>query len=420
MTEEDWSVNEIVLGRLNDRRGPSQKCQEPVQTYKSVTDIPHAYGGNGCWPRFTVMRSLIFSLLVAWATLQGALALWGFSQDAARRDFGHFVSSAQSWRDRGVLYEDLPRVNLNPPHASIVLFVPLTWMPFKAAVGVWIMVQVATLMVGIFLIARELTLTARLEWIVPLIVASAMTTHNWIEGQVGGLIFVASIAAWLKMRRNDSLSASIAFASLINLKPQLALLLMASSRSIRVRAIAAGAGIAIGGVVMAGPTLWTSWLTVTRARGLQLPPWNVAFAPIIHRSGIAVPVLATYVALALIMCAGTWWATRHDRDIDRLWLLWGLTTLLIAPVAWVYYAAALVAPLISWGERFRWPFLARAGILLWLVPLQAVSWVTAAEPSLQLAVIGSPYTWGALLLWMSVAARRTHSDGLPVKPSAAA
>jgi hypothetical protein len=111
----------------------------------------------------------------------------------------------------------------------------------------------------------------------------------------------------------------------------------------------------------------------------------------------------------------TWWATRRDRDVDRLWLLWGLTTLLIAPVAWVYYAAALVAPLISWGERVRWPILARAGILLWLVPLQAVSWVTAAPPSWQLAIVGSPYTWGVMLLWISVAADRTHSHQLAAK-----
>jgi hypothetical protein len=355
------------------------------------------------------MRSLLFSTLVACAALQGSLALWGFSHDAARRDFGHFLSSAQSWRDSGVLYEDLPRVNLNPPHASIVLFVPFTYLHFDVAVGLWILLQVATLSAGLFLIARELTLTAaRLEWIVPMIAASVMTVHNWVEGQVGGLIFLTSVVAWRETRRDHSLAASTAFAGLINLKPQLALLLLAPSWPVRLRTIVAGAIMAISGVVLLGPELWRSWVTMTRIRGLQLSPWNVSIAPILHRSGIAVPILPTYGALVLLICVVTWWATRGDRDVDRLWLLWGLTMLLIAPVAWVYYAAALVAPLVSWGERVRWPALARAGILLWLVPLQAVSWFAAAPPSWQLAVVGSPYTWGAMLLWISVAAHRTH------------
>jgi hypothetical protein len=362
------------------------------------------------------MRSLLFSAFLAWATLQGSLALWGFSQDAVRRDFGHFISSAQSWRDRGVLYEDLPRVNLNPPHATILLFVPITYLPFDAAVALWVALQVATLSAGVFLVARELTLTAaRLEWIVPVIVASVMTVHNWIEGQVGGLIFLASVVAWRELRHNHEGAASTALAALINLKPQLAPLILATSWPIRFRAIVAGAVMAVAGVVVIGPSLWASWAMMTRVRGLQLSPWNVSLAPILHRSGIAVPILIPYVALALLLCSVTWWTTRRDRDVDRLWLLWGLTTLLIAPVAWVYYAAALVAPLISWGERARWPILARAGILMWLVPLQAVSWVTAAPPSWQLAIVGSPYTWGAMLLWISVAADRTHSHQLAAK-----
>jgi hypothetical protein len=339
------------------------------------------------------------------------LALWGFSHDAARRDFGHFVSSAESWRDNGVLYEDLPRVNLNPPHASILLFVPLTFVRFDAAVGLWIVLQVATLSLGIFLMARELTLpAARLEWIVPVMVASAMTIHNWIEGQVGGLIFLASVVAWRALRHNHSAAASTALAGLINLKPQLGLLLMAFSWPIRLRAIAAGAVMAVAGVVLVGPGLWVSWATMTRVRGLQLSPWNVSLAPILHRSGTALPILITYVVIALLVCVVAWWATQRDRDVDRLWLLWGLTTLLIAPVAWVYYAAALVPSLVSWGERARWPLLARAAILLWLVPLQATSWVATAPPSWRLAIVGSPYTWGVILLWISVAARRTYSS----------
>jgi len=176
------------------------------------------------------LRTVLFVALVALATLQGTLSLWAFSHDAARRDFGHLVESARSWRDTGVLYKDEPRANLNPPHASVVLLTPLTWISFDAAVRLWVAAQVMTLFAAIVLIARELRLApARLEWIVPAIVASAMTIHSWTEGQLGGVLLVAGAVAWKAARENRERRASFALAGLLSLKPQLALLVLAAN-----------------------------------------------------------------------------------------------------------------------------------------------------------------------------------------------
>src|SRR5690349_13378563 len=115
-----------------------------------------------------MIRTLAFVALVTCATVQGSLALWGFRHDAARRDFGHLVASAKSWHEEGVLYDDPLRTNLNPPHASVVLFTPLTWVSFDTAVKCWVVVQLVTLLITIVVIARELRLPpASLEWIVP-------------------------------------------------------------------------------------------------------------------------------------------------------------------------------------------------------------------------------------------------------------
>jgi hypothetical protein len=343
--------------------------------------------------------------------VQAALALWGFGHDAARRDFGHFVSSASTWRATGSLYENVARVNLNPPHASVLLFTPLTWIPFDAAVALWVALQIATLAWTVALIARELNLPPqRLEWVVPATVGSTMTIHNWIEGQVGGVLLIGGAVAWRAARQNKKTAASIILGSLVNLKPQLGLILLAFDRALERRVIVISAVMVTASVVLTGPALWLSWIAATRAQGLQLLPWNVSIAPLLYRSGATASMPYLYAALAAVIVGVTWRATRGDMDGDRRWLLWGIAMLLVAPVSWVYYAASFLGPLISWGERHRWPLPARLGVFLWLVPLQMLSWVGSSQPSWRLGIVGSVYTWGATLVWLSALSSRVDHE----------
>ena len=342
-------------------------------------------------------------MFVTWAALQAALSLWGFRHDAGRRDFGAFLHSALLWRDTGVLYDEIPRINLNPPHASVLLFTPLTWIPFDAAVILWIFVQVSTLCAGIALIARELHIRRRqLESIVPTVVASAMTTHNWIEGQLGGLLLLAGVIAWRTSRRKRPTPALLTLTAMISLKPQLGVLLLAVDWRMKLRAIILG-GAALGaGVLLLGTDVWMSWLSATQRRGLQLVPWNVSIAPVFYRFGLGDDVFYLYLAVAGALGGVTWWAVRNDDDADRRWLLWGIVVLLIGPVSWVYYAAVILGPLISWGERYGWPVQAKIAVILWLVPLQLASWAGSTQQGWTRSALGSPYTWGAVLMWCSV------------------
>ena len=350
----------------------------------------------------------MFIVFVAWAALQGSLSLWGFRHDAARRDFGAFLHSAQLWRQTGELYDELPRVNLNPPHVSVLLFTPLSFVPFDAAVLFWVVFQISALFAGCALIARELHLgSRRLQWILPAVVASAMTTHNWIEGQVGGLVLLAGAFAWRESRRAHRGRASIALASLISIKPQLGLMAFATSPRITLRVIVVGGAALAAGVLLLGDGVWWTWMSMTQRRGLQLSPWNVSIAAVLHRLDFS--SFPLYLALAAFITGTTLWIARKDLDADRKWLLWGLTVLLVGPVSWVYYAAAFLGPLISWGERYRWPFGARIAIVLWLVPLQTAAWIASGAQGWAHTIAGSPYTWGAALMWYSAVASTNHS-----------
>ena len=354
-------------------------------------------------------RTLAFATFAAYAAIQGALSLWGFWHDAARRDFGQFVSSAASWQARGVLYEQVPRVNLNPPHASILLFSPLTWMPFDAAVTLWLILQLFSVFIAIALIQRELKLPAqRLEWIVAATVASAMTVHNWIEGQVGWILLAGGAAAWRAARQPRRNRASLLAAALVNVKPQLVVMMFGFERRLLLRCAAWAVAIAAAGFAATGLAPWFSWIDMTRAQGLQLRPWNVSIAPVLYRFGLAMPVLYLHVALAALLAGITLWSTRTDPDVDRRWVLWGTAMLLVSPVSWVYYAGAFLGPLIAWGEQHRWPLLACAGIALWLVPLQLVASAGSLPPSWRTGILSSVYTWGALMVWASALSGNRH------------
>jgi len=344
-----------------------------------------------------VISTVVFVACVTWAALQGSLSLWAFSHDAARRDFGHLVESARSWRDTGALYQDEPRANLNPPHASVLLLTPLTLISFDAAVKLWVIVQIVTLFATIAVIARELHLTpARLEWIVPVVVASAMTIHNWTEGQLGGLLLVGGVLAWRAARGNRERSACAALAGLLSLKPQLGLVLLAINVRTALRVCLVGMAGVIAGVTLLGPSVWMSWLGIVQGKGLQLAPWNVSIPSMLYRSGVR-SIWPVFIPVALAIFTLTWRATWKDTSPDRSWLMWGTASMLLVPIAWVYYAGAFLGPLIAWGERYRWPPAAKAAVLLWLIPLQALSWGLSAPSGWQLGIIGSPYTWGVLL-----------------------
>jgi hypothetical protein len=265
------------------------------------------------------------------------------------------------------------------------------------------MFQVIALIVTIVLIARELRLPPRrLEWIVPAIVGSVMTTHNWIEGQVGGVLLLLGAMTWLALRRNGENLSAMGIAALINLKPQFALLLLAVRARIRFRAIAIGSVFLIGGVVALGWSAWLSWIAIAKSDGLQLAPWNVSLLAMLARGGAGPIALYAFVPAAMIVFSIAWVSAARDPDLDRVWLTWGIVMLLLSPVGWVYYAATLLGPLIAWGERFDWPITARIGIACWLIPLHTISAAASMPVSWERAIVASPYLWGTLLVWWSV------------------
>jgi hypothetical protein len=358
------------------------------------------------------LRSTVQIALTIWAAIVGSVSIWSFRHDAARRDFGHFLQSAQLWRDTGVLYESVARVNLNPPHVSVLLFAPLTYLPFDAAVWLWLVLQIVSLAATILIIARELNLkTERLEWIVPAIVASAMTSHNWIEGQVGGIILLVGAVAWRAARHNRETTTACALSSLISLKPQFGLMLLATRWRTGLLAALIGLGAATAAVALLGWSTWHMWLVTMRENGLQLVSWNAAFAPVLYRAGITGnPSLAILLVVCLGLICATWMATRRSTDVDRIWLLWGLTTLLVSPVGWVYYAGIFLGPLIAWGERSGWPWPAQLSLGLWMIPLTAMAWTTSSPSSLKCAILGSPYCWATVILWCAVmSTRQAHN-----------
>ena len=125
------------------------------------------------------------------------------------RDFGAFYESALSWRDTGLLYTGArSNPNLNPPHVSVLLFVPLLLWNSREGAQIWSAVQIAGFAAGLLLICREVRLSARrAAWVVAVFLGSAPVHHQFREGQVGGMLFLFATIAWWRARQGRPFAA---------------------------------------------------------------------------------------------------------------------------------------------------------------------------------------------------------------------
>lgn len=119
---------------------------------------------------------------------------------------------------------------LNPPHFAL-LFAPLSALPYRAAAGVWLGINVALFAASLVLLVRLLPIEARRDWrtwgLVPLLTAVSMPFLQAAGHQqntfLSLLILVTTVTLW---RSGRGLAAG-AVAGLLFYKPQLALVVAA-------------------------------------------------------------------------------------------------------------------------------------------------------------------------------------------------
>jgi hypothetical protein len=315
-------------------------------------------------------------------------------------DFHVFYESALAWRSGADLYPTIPDAlpNLNPPQ-FIVAFTPLTWVDEQTAIGLWLALNLASLLVAARLIWRELGLQWSFTTLMVAIAASGLNiglVFGVEEGHPVGLFTLCLTAAWAAERRGQWKRAAVLLGLLASVKPFFGCILLIALCRGRWRSMIWSAGTAAAallvGVGLAGAASFDRWIETGRHVSWFHHPLNASIAGLTARAGWDWQVWALLTIVLLIVTAIV---IRRSNDLDAEWLACGLLSLLASPLGWAYYLPLLAGPLAA--AAIRRPIMLVAGVgFLWPVPFAMALVPTTSWANV---TIVSMTSWSLIALW---------------------
>lgn len=264
-------------------------------------------------------------------------------------DFGIFHADARRWLQDGTVYGAVTGAptNLNLPHVAI-LFVPLGLLPLLVA---WVLWQCMQLALAADLIRRVLPFAAgRQAPIIGVILAISPATLSQIAmGQLGWVIAWLVTVAWLRHERSP-LRSALWLGIAVAVKPFL--LVVPGWWILRFRfkeaalALTVALSVTALGAMLLGVEAYQEWVLRVGSVRWQTLPLNWSIVGVLSRWGIgAGPISVIWVGVAL--AAGIVLFKTSTLD-SRGWVVALSTSLLLAPLAWAYYAWILVGPTLAW------------------------------------------------------------------------
>lgn len=356
-------------------------------------------------------------------------------------DFQVFYDAARAARERAPLY-DLDGIRQDagtvavyrhaPVGASILT--PLTWLPFRAALHGWRLLNVAIYVATLGALLRYCRLDPRRSPALGLIVlwfVSAPSRESLAGGQWDALFLAASVLALIALDRRRDTWAGAALALPIALKFYPALLLLMPAAQRRYRALAgcaiAGAALTLLGLLVAGPANSRAFFlaVLPAVGGGTLYAENQTLYALIGRLlaadlagnglGASYPVGPTTLlsrALGFLLIAITALVVRRRTDDDFIQALRFVlpipVTLLAVPTAWVHYEMwalfplAVVATVLTRGTHPR-PVVACFIVAALAIPFGTErDVVQAGAYTLFGRLLLSYKVYGLLALWLAV------------------
>jgi alpha-1,2-mannosyltransferase len=288
-----------------------------------------------------------------------------------------------------------------PPLISL-LTVPLSKLPFTAAIIIWNLIGVTGLLASLRLLGVR-------DWRVYLLsLCSFPFVSSLVLGQPDGVFALLAALAW-RYRRSwvAGLAVGVLVAAKVLMWPLVLWLVGRRRISGALAAVISGAVITIGTWAIIGFDGFTSYpaLLSADARGFETDSHSIVALAI--RTGVSRPIalgvaiLCAALAVAVLLRFGT------DRDLSSF-LAAIVAGLLVSPLMWSHYLVLLLVPLAIAQRR---------GSLTWL--LVAAFWISPSEPP------ASPWQVAAVLvifaglaLFVALHGRTVRQPGpLPARPS---
>lgn len=326
------------------------------------------------------------------------------------------------------------------PPVSLLVMAPFAWLPAGLAGLLWDVVGLGMLALALALIARELRLTLRPEYLallLGLLIVWPPLLDTLLEAQMSPALLLLLTLVWLWRRQDlpELAGAALGVAAAIRLFPALAALYFLLRRDWRTlygmaASFAAASALALP---LVGPQGYLSFI------GRALPSASAIWASSPHN--VSLWGLAHHIApggmagdvgllLALTLLASLVYRTWRARGLpivadETTFLLYYPAMLLVSPLGWQYYFLILLLPIIviardcGWLGRPLAPSLSRRSMsaprgllvaflaLLWLyhLPFVAAALGDKSAPFLALPTIALLALAGALLRLPTFVAR---------------
>jgi hypothetical protein len=341
--------------------------------------------------------------LFVWGCVSTLLALAHFFMyDVVRdplADFGAFYLDGRAWRAGTALYQ-VP--NLNTPLLTVLLFGPLSALPFSTAQVIWTVAGAVALVASVRVVARELhtTLEQTAGILVTLLVLHG-TSVAW-SGQTGWFMLWLVTLAWASYRHDAQVRAGCWLGCAIAVKPTLAI--TALLLPWRVCAVAGGVSLALSllGVAVTGWAPWEAWYRVGNAANWLGGFSNGSILGLWARlqsgsfSGITLADVSPWGWVCTGLIAGLIaWQSMTERRPDRRMLVALLGFLLLSPLSWSHYPLVALGPAAAVWTWNRWTVAAvvLASLPVWfavraqIVTTDSAVWLLLALGSFQSAAL---------------------------------
>jgi hypothetical protein len=189
------------------------------------------------------------------------------SPDKAIRDFSIDYSAARAWRDGGDPFASTsanvsryvaPRTIDEPewhPPLYVSLFLPLSFLPYRAAASVWALLSIAALVLAGALLARDLGYAPRWGAIGGAAATFAPPLVSDLgHGQMNSILVLLLVLAWRSLREERAVGAiALGAAAAIKFFPAVVILaILRGDRRTGLRAVAWAAGLSVAAALVMG------------------------------------------------------------------------------------------------------------------------------------------------------------------------
>jgi hypothetical protein len=240
------------------------------------------------------------------------------------------------------------------PPTFVVLVLPFALLSATTAVWAW----TALLLAAFFLAVGVMPVTRTVRWWVVLMAGLSWPFAYAVKlGQVGPILLLLFAIGWRWLDDPIRLGLSTALGTAIKLQPGIVFVWALLTR--RWAAVAVGvaalAVLSVAATVLAGPGIWSDFVTLVRQVGDPIATdHNFTPGAIAYQLGVPTGVAATVQLISTILVLGAVVAASRVATAEASFLVAVIASQLLSPVLWDHYAMLLLLPVAYLCAAGRW------------------------------------------------------------------